>query len=166
MNDEITAREVRLVGLRGEQIGVVTADEARVRAADEGVDLVEIAPNAQPPVCRLMDYGKYRYEQAKRAREARKKQKRVQLKEVKVSARIDPHDYATKLAAIARFLGEGDKVKVVLVFKGREVTRQDRGRRLLERIVADTKAIASLERPISAEGHSLSLVLLPVGGAA
>lgn len=126
------------------------------------MDLVEIAPNARPPVCRVMDYGKYQYAQAKRAREAKKKQKRVHLKEIKVRPTVDPHDYQTKVAHIAKFLKAGDKVKVMMMFRGREVTHSEIGRRVLDRIVADIKGLGTLDRPPILEGKAMTLVLLPL----
>lgn len=166
MNEEISAREVRLIGAGGEQLGITAFEEARMRALEAGLDLVEIAPNAAPPVCRLMDYGKYRYAQAKRAREAKKKQKKVHLKEIKLRPKIEPHDYATKLNHVVRFLKEGDKVKVMVMFRGRELTHAELGRRVLDRVVSDTKEIAQVERPPVLEGRFLSLTLLPTGVSA
>ncbi|HKJ08367.1 MAG TPA: translation initiation factor IF-3 [Gammaproteobacteria bacterium] len=161
INQEITVPEVRLIGADGEQVGVVSIEEAQ-RAADEAeLDLVEISPTADPPVCRIMDYGKFRFEEAKKAAEARKKQKQIQIKEVKFRPGTDEGDYQVKLRNLIRFLTEGDKTKVTLRFRGREMAHQDLGRKLLQRVEADLKEYGSVEQFPKMEGRQMSMVLSP-----
>ncbi|MEM7645147.1 MAG: translation initiation factor IF-3, partial [Pseudomonadota bacterium] len=133
VNDNIRAVEIRLIGADGENVGVVSPARARQMAEDAGLDLVEISPNANPPVCKIMDFGKFKYEQQKKESEARKKQKIIEVKEVKFRPNTDTHDYDVKMRNVTKFLGNGDKVKVTLRFRGREMAHQDLGRRLLER---------------------------------
>ena len=137
MNDRIRAREVRVIGAEGEQIGVMPPFEAIKLAREKSLDLVEISPTAQPPVCRIMDYGKFLYQNEKREREAKKKQKVITVKEVKFRINVDDHDYETKKNHVLRFLDEGDKVKATIFFRGREMTRQSLGRQILERLIKD-----------------------------
>jgi translation initiation factor IF-3 len=153
VNDRIRAHEVRLVAPDGSQIGVKSIDEAKWLAAQLDMDLVEVAPDAKPPVCRLMDYGKYKYEQSVRQREARKRQARTVIKEVKFRPTIDDHDYETKLRHVVEFLEERDKVKVTMMFRGRQVTHPEIGRRILERLTADVPKL---------EGRFMTMQLAPV----
>ena len=134
VNDEIRVPQVRLIDENGEMVGVMSARDAMLRAYDIGLDLLEISPNAVPPVCKLTDYGKFKYEQQKKANEARKRQKVVELKEIKVRPNIDDHDYEVKMKQMKSFIGEGDKVKVTLRFRGREMAHQELGIKVLERI--------------------------------
>lgn len=161
VNDKIRAKEVRVVAPDGSQIGVKDRDEALWLAEQLGLDLVEVAPEAQPPVCRLMDYGKYRYEQSVRGREARKKQTRTVIKEVKFRPKIDSHDFDTKRRKAEEFLDEGHKVKVTMMFRGREVTHPDLGRALLDRLAADLEGVAVVETPAKLEGRNMTMLLTP-----
>ncbi len=145
----------------GEQIGVKDTDEALWLANQLGMDLVEVSPGSKPPVCRLMDYGKYKYEQSVKARESRKKQTKTVIKEVKFKTKIDDHDYNTKTRKAAEFLAEGHKVKAVVMFFGREITHPERGRALLERMIETLDGIAVVEMPPKLEGRNMSMVLLP-----
>lgn len=161
INDEIKAKEVRLIGPEGEQLGIVSIDEARNVAYSKDLDLVLIAPGAEPPVCRAMDYGKYRFECDKREREARKKQQVVELKEIQLSCNIDTHDFETKLRHAHRFLGDGNKVKVVIKFKGREMAHMGIGKEVLERFEAGCEGKgAALKKP-QLDGRYMSIVLAP-----
>ncbi|MBX6747805.1 MAG: translation initiation factor IF-3, partial [Acetobacteraceae bacterium] len=137
VNEDIRVPQVRLIDQNGEMLGVMSTREALMRAYDAGLDLLEVSPNAVPPVCKILDYGKYKYEQQKKANEARKKQKIVEIKEVKVRPNIDDHDYDVKMRAMKSFIEEGDKVKVTLRFRGREMAHQDLGIKVLERIRGD-----------------------------
>ena len=151
MNDQIRAREVRLVGPEGEQVGIVPLAEALRLAQDTDLDLVEVAPTARPPVCKLMDYGKFKYESAQKAREARRNQSLTVIKEMKLRPKIDPHDYATKKGHVVRFLKAGDKVKVTIMFRGREQSRPELGFRLLKRLImvmAPHRALKTAARPV------------------
>ena len=153
--------EIRLQGLEGEQLGIVSVRAALQLAEEAGVDLVEIAPTAKPPVCRIMDYGKFKYQEAKRAHEAKLKQKQVQVKEVKLRPGTDENDYQIKLRNMTRFLEEGDKVKVTLRFRGREMAHQEFGMRQLERIKADLEAIGQVEQMPKMEGRQMIMVIAP-----
>ena len=161
LNDEITVPEIRLQGLEGEQLGIVNVRAALQMAEEAGVDLVEIAPTAKPPVCRIMDYGKFKYQEAKRAHEAKLKQKQVQVKEVKLRPGTDENDYQIKLRNMTRFLEEGDKVKVTLRFRGREMAHQEFGMRQLERIKADLEAVGQVEQMPKMEGRQMIMVIAP-----
>lgn len=161
INEEIRAREVRLVGEEGEQLGIVQLREALQIAMDRSVDLVEIAPTAKPPVCKLMDYGKYKYEQAKKDKEARKKQRTTEIKEVKLRPNIEDHDFETKARNAQRFLTDGDKVKVTIMFRGREITHPDLGKSLCLRLAEFCKAEASIEREPKLEGRNMIMILAP-----
>ncbi|SHN87678.1 bacterial translation initiation factor 3 (bIF-3) [Desulfitobacterium chlororespirans DSM 11544] len=162
INDEIRAREVRLVGEEGEQLGIVQLRDAQRIAAEKSLDLVEIAPTAKPPVCKIMDYGKYKYEQAKRDKETRKKQKTMEIKEVKLRPNIEDHDFETKARNAQRFLNDGDKVKVTIMFRGREVTHPELGRTLCLRLAEFCKAEANIERDPKLEGRNMIMILAPV----
>jgi len=161
MNERIRAREVRVIGDEGEQIGVMPPFEALKMARERNLDLVEISPTAQPPVCRIMDYGKFLYQNEKREREAKKKQKVITVKEVKFRINVDDHDYETKKGHVQRFLKQGDKVKVTIMFRGREVTYAQHGRRLLERVATDSNKVAIVEREARLEGRNMFMILSP-----
>ncbi|MFX3635068.1 MAG: translation initiation factor IF-3 [Candidatus Pristimantibacillus sp.] len=161
INDEIRAREVRLVGAEGEQIGIKSIRDAMQMAIDLSLDLVNVAPTAKPPVCRIMDYGKFRYEQQKKEKEARKNQKIVDLKEVWFRANIDEHDYQTKFRNVVKFLGEGDKVKASVRFRGREIAHASLGQKILDRLAQEVAEICSVERAPKLEGRSMIMILAP-----
>ncbi len=161
MNDRIRAPEIRLIGADGDNLGVVTPDKARMLAEEAGLDLVEISPNATPPVCKIMDFGKFKYETQKREAEARKKQKIIEIKEVKFRPGTDTHDYDVKMRNVMRFLESGDKVKVTLRFRGREMAHQDLGRELLERIVADVGEAGKVENMPKMEGRQMVMMIGP-----
>ena len=161
VNEMIRAKEVRVVDEEGGQVGIMTPEQALAVAQERNLDLVEVAPSANPPVCRIMNYGKFQYQKSKRAHEARKHQKQVVLKEVKFRPKTEEHDYQFKKNNIVRFLGEGNKAKATVVFRGREMTHQEIGRRLMERLVNDLKEIAEVERPPKMEGYSLVTIFMP-----
>lgn len=162
LNEEINAPEVRLIGVEGEQLGVVSSRQANHLAEEAGFDLVEIAPHGKPPVCRIMDYGKFKYQEAKKAHEAKMKQKQVQVKEIKLRPGTDENDYQIKLRSMLRFLEEEDKVKVTLRFRGREMTHQEFGMRQLERIRSDLEAHAQVEQMPRMEGRQMVMILAPM----
>jgi len=162
INDNIKAKEVRLIGEDGEQLGVKSLDAAKAYAYDRGVDLVLIAPQAVPPVCRAMDYGKFRFERDKKEKEARKKQQVIKVKEVKLSCRIDTHDFDTRVNHAKRFLTDGDKVKVIVVFRGREMTHQEIGRELIERFENAVSEFGAADKKPVMEGRFMSVVLAPL----
>lgn len=161
MNEEIRAREVRLIDENGEQIGIVSLKEALDLAAERDLDLVEIAPSARPPVCRIMDFGKFCYEQSKREKEARKKQKIITVKEVKLRPNIERHDLLVKAANARRFLEDGDKVKVTVMFRGREVSHSELGAALCQRFAEELSALASVEKEPKLEGRNMTMILAP-----
>ena len=161
INDEIRVPQVRLIDQHGEMQGVLTAREALIRAYDVGLDLVEISPNAVPPVCKILDYGKYKYEQQKKANEARKKQKVVEIKEIKVRPNIDDHDYDVKMRQMKTFISEGDKVKVTLRFRGREMAHQDLGVKVLDRIRTELAETTKVEQFPRLENRQMIMVLAP-----
>lgn len=161
INEDIRAREVRLVGPDSEQIGIKPLREALQMATDMNLDLVNIAPTAKPPVCRIMDYGKFRYEQQKKEKEARKNQKIVDIKEVWFRANIEEHDYQTKFRNVVKFLKEGDKVKASVRFRGREITHADIGKKILERLASEVAEICNVERAPKLEGRSMIMILAP-----
>ncbi len=160
-NEMIRAREVRVIGAEGEQLGILDRNEAIAAAKEVGLDLVEVAATADPPVCRIMDYGKFKYEQQKKKQEAKKKQSVVQIKEIKVRPKTDDHDYETKVRHIRRFIEAGDRCKVTVFFRGREIVHKDRGMTILERIVADLQDIAKVDQEPRAEGRTLQMLLIP-----
>jgi len=162
MNERIRAREVRVIGDEGQQIGIMPPFEALKMAREKNLDLVEISPTAQPPVCRIMDYGKFLYQQEKREREAKKHQKTITVKEVKFRINVDDHDYETKKNHVLRFLDEGDKVKATIFFRGREMTRQALGRQILERLIKDVESKGIVEFRPRQEGNTLHLILAPM----
>ncbi len=161
VNEGIRASEVRLVGEKGEQLGVMPLNQALETARKHNLDLVEVAATAIPPVCRLLDYGKYRYEQTKKEREARRSQKVLLLREVRLRPKIGNHDFEAKARSVMRLLDEGDKVRVVVLFRGRESTHPEIGLRLLERMAESLKEVASLEMQPSMEGRRMSIILSP-----
>ncbi|WP_051537660.1 translation initiation factor IF-3 [Nitrosomonas cryotolerans] len=161
INQEIDVPEVRLIGLEGEQIGIVSLVDANALAEESGVDLVEIAPTAQPPVCRLMDYGKFRYQESKKKHDAKLKQKQVQIKEIKFRPNTDEGDYNIKLRNLVSFLNDGDKVKITLRFRGREMAHQEFGVRLLERVRDELESYAVVEQFPRMEGRQMVMVLSP-----
>ncbi|MDR2187854.1 MAG: translation initiation factor IF-3 [Azonexus sp.] len=161
LNEEITAPEVRLQGVDGEQLGIMNIRAALQMAEETGVDLVEIAPLASPPVCRIMDYGKFKYQEQKRAHEAKLKQKQVQIKEIKLRPGTDENDYQIKLRNMIRFLEEEDKVKVTLRFRGREMAHQEFGMRQLERIRTDLEAVGQVEQMPKMEGRQMIMIVAP-----
>ena len=161
VNEEINVPQVRLIAADGEQIGILDIQAAQERANQEGLDLVEIVPNAEPPVCRLMDYGRFRFDQKKKQAEARKKQKQVQVKEVKFRPGTDVGDYQVKLRNLTRFLNEGDKAKVTMRFRGREHAHRELGLDLLRRVEADLAEISVVEQQPQMEGRQMVMVLGP-----
>lgn len=161
VNDEIRNREIQLIDQEGTNHGVVETETAMKMAAEAGLDLVEIAPTSSPPVCKILDYGKYKYSAQKKAAEARKKQKVVEIKEIKLRPMIDDHDYDVKMKAMKRFFEEGDKVKITLRFRGREMAHQEIGTRLLERVKGDIADIAKVEQDPRFEGRQVVMVLAP-----
>ncbi|MEE4012745.1 translation initiation factor IF-3 [Roseibium sp. FZY0029] len=161
-NHEIRVREVQLIDHEGANRGVVPTEEAMGIAMDAGLDLVEIQPNANPPVCKILDYGRYKYQAQKKAAEARKKQKTVEIKEIKMRPNIDTHDYEVKMKSMLRFFGEGDKVKVTLRFRGREMAHQDLGMNLLNKVREETNEIAKVESAPKLEGRQMVMVLAPI----
>jgi translation initiation factor IF-3 len=161
INEEIRAKEVRLIGPDGEQLGIKSFREAMQIAADANLDLVNVAPTAKPPVCRIMDYGKYRYEMQKKEKEARKNQKVVDMKEIRLSATIDEHDFQTKLRNVTKFLNDGDKVKLSVRFRGREITHAEIGQKVLERMAKEVDSLSIVERKPKLEGRSMIMILAP-----
>ncbi|MGI8407731.1 MAG: translation initiation factor IF-3 [Actinomycetota bacterium] len=161
MNDRIRVPEVRLVGSGGEQIGIIETQKALDMAEEQDLDLVEVAGQAEPPVCRIMDYGKYKYEQDQRQKEARKKQSLIVVKEMKMRPKIDPHDYATKKGHVVRFLRQGAKVKVTIMFRGREMAHQELGRKILDRLANDLSDISKIDAYPKVDGRNMTMVLSP-----
>jgi len=160
INTQIRAPQVRLIGPDGDLLGILPREEALRKSREYDLDLVEVAPNADPPVCKVMDYGKFRYQQQKRAHEAKKKQTVIQVKEVKVRPKIDEHDYQFKLQHVKRFLNGGDKAKVSVVFRGREIVHRDLGRKLLDRFIEDTKEFGEVESLPKMEGRNMTMILI------
>lgn len=160
-NELIHAREVRVIGAEGEQLGILQRNEAIAMAREIGCDLVEVSSNATPPVCRIMDYGKFKYEQQKKKQDAKKRQVVVQVKEIKVRPKTDEHDYETKLKHIRSFLEDGDRCKVTVFFRGREIVHKDRGIEILERIVKDLEDVGKVEQEPRAEGRTLQMLVVP-----
>jgi translation initiation factor IF-3 len=161
INERIRAPEVRLVGPKGEQIGIVSVNDALKLAQEADLDLVEVAPTARPPVCKLMDYGKFKYESAVKARESRKNQTQTIVKEIKLRPKIDPHDYGTKKGHVERFLKAGDKVKVTIMFRGREQSRPELGFRLLQRLASDVEELGFVESQPKQDGRNMIMVIGP-----
>ena len=161
INERIRVPEVRLVGPNGETVGIVPTDQALKLAQEADLDLVEIAPQGRPPVCKLMDYGKFKYENAQKAREARRNQTNVIIKEMKLRPKIDQHDYETKKGHVVRFLGAGDKVKITIMFRGREQHRPELGFRLLQRLAEDVEELGFVESSPKQDGRNMIMVLGP-----
>jgi translation initiation factor IF-3 len=161
INGRIRAPEIRVIGADGENLGVMTPERAMGHAEEVGLDLVEISPNAAPPVCKIMDFGKYKYETQKKEAEARKKQKIIEIKEIKFRPGTDTHDYEVKMRSVTKFLGEGDKVKVTLRFRGREMAHMDLGRALLERVATDVAEIGKIENMPKLEGRQMVMMIGP-----
>ncbi|QJF51456.1 translation initiation factor IF-3 [Roseobacter ponti] len=162
VNEKIRSSEIRLIGADGENAGVVTPERAMEMAEEAGLDLVEISPNANPPVCKIMDFGKFKYEQQKRESEARKKQKIIEIKEVKFRPNTDTNDYDVKMRNVFKFLENGDKVKITLRFRGREMAHQNLGRELLERVAEDTKDAGRVENFPKMEGRQMVMLIGPL----
>lgn len=161
VNEEIRAREVRLINVDNQQLGIVPLREALRIAQEQGLDLVEVSPTAKPPVCRLMDYGKYKYETAKKERESRKRQKVINIKEVKLRLGIEEHDFQVKLRNALRFLQDGDKVKVTIMFRGREITHSELGLALCQKMAGLVSEHAVVERQPKLEGRNMIMILSP-----
>jgi translation initiation factor IF-3 len=162
INDRIRAREVFLVGAEGEQLGVRPLPEALAQSREQELDLVEVAPNANPPVCRIMDYGRYVYEQEQRRRQSKRKATNVVIKEMKFRPKIDEHDYTTKMKHVVRFLGEGNKVKLTIMFRGREMAHPELGMKILRRVADDVADFAVIESDPRQDGRNMTMVLHPV----
>jgi translation initiation factor IF-3 len=162
VNDRIRAPQVRLVGPDGAQIGILSTQDALRRAQELDLDLVEVAPNANPPVCRIMDYGKFKYERDVRQKEARKRQARVEVKEIKMRPKIDRHDYEIKKGHVERFLKTGARVKVTIMFRGREMAHTELGQRLLSRLTEDLSELANVESFPKLDGRNMVMVMVPV----
>ncbi len=160
-NELIHAREVRVIGVEGEQLGIMSRNDAIAAAREAGCDLVEVSSNSEPPVCRIIDYGKYKYEQQKKKQDAKKRQSVVQVKEIKVRPKTDDHDYETKLRHVRRFLDDGDRCKVTVFFRGREIVHKDRGMDILERFMKDLEDVAKIDQEPRAEGRTLQMLLVP-----
>ncbi len=165
LNEEITVRECRLIGFDGEQMGIYVTAEAQRVADNQGLDLVEIAPNAEPPVCRIMDYGKFKYDQAIKAKQARKNQSKVEPKEMKFLPKIDVGDYTTKKKHVMRFLDAGNKVKITIMFRGREMAHPELGLTILERLADDLKDEAVIENQPKMEGRNMHMLIAPLPAA-
>ena len=161
INEDIDVAEVRLVDADGEMVGVLSTKEAIEMAAEVGLDLVEVSPNADPPVCKILDYGKFKYEAQKKANEARKKQKVIEVKEIKMRPGIDEHDYQVKMKAVRKFLENGDKVKMTIRFRGREMAHQDLGMKVLDRVRVDVDEQAKVEQFPKTEGRLMTMVIAP-----
>ncbi len=161
MNEEIRVNEIQLIDDKGENLGTLPIERALEIAQQAGLDLVEIAPNSQPPVCKILDFGRYKYQAQKKAAEARKKQKTIEIKEIKMRPNIDTHDYEVKMRSMRRFFEEGDKVKVTLRFRGREMAHQELGARLLDRVRDETSPLAKVEAEPRMEGRQMTMVLAP-----
>lgn len=161
VNREIDARSIRLVGADGEMIGVVSLREGLIMAEEAGLDLVEVSPNAEPPVCKILDYGKFKYEAQKKKNEAKKKQRVIEVKEIKLRPNIDDNDYDVKMRNMRKFLEEGDKVKVTLRFRGRELAHQDLGMKVLERVRDDLEGLGKIEQIPKMEGRQMVMVIAP-----
>ncbi len=161
INQQIKVPEVRLIAADGSQVGIVTLKEALEYAAEATLDLVEVAPQANPPVCRVMDYGKYKYEQSKKQQEARRRQTTIQVKEVKIRPKIEAHDMEFKLKNVRRFLADNDKAKITMIFRGREMAHQDRGYAILQKVAEELADVAVVEQPPKQEGRTLSMIVAP-----
>ena len=160
-NEQITASEVRVISSTGQQLGIISVREALNHAEDEGYDLVEVSPDARPPVCKIIDYGKLKYKEQKSKKEAKKKQKTIEVKEIKMRPGIDKHDYQVKVKALAKFIGEGNKVKVSMRFRGREMEHQNLGFNLLKKLTEEVSVYAKVEVPPKGEGKQIMMILVP-----
>ncbi len=160
-NEQITASEVRVISSNGKQLGVISIREALYHAEDEGFDLVEVSPDAKPPVCKIIDYGKLKYKEQKSKKEAKKKQKTIEVKEIKMRPGIDKHDYEVKIKALSKFISGGNKVKVSLRFRGREMEHQNLGMELLKKLTEEVSEYAKIEIPPKSEGRQIMMVLVP-----
>jgi translation initiation factor IF-3 len=165
INERIRVPEVRLIDENGEQVGIIATNDALERARDQDLDLVEVSPTSKPPVCRILDYSKYKYEQEQKAKAARKHQQQVNVREIKLRPKIAQHDYETKRGHVERFLRQQDKVKVTIMFRGREQTHPERGRMLLDRLLQDVSELATVEQEPLQEGRNMTMLLAPVRGA-
>ena len=165
INEKVGAPQLRLVGADGEQVGIVSREDALERARAADLDLVEVAPQADPPVCRLLDYSKYKYEQEQKAKAARKHQQQVNVREIKLRPKIADHDYETKKGHVERFLRKQDKVKVTIMFRGREQAHPERGRMLLDRLFTDIEPLATIEQHPVQEGRNMTMLLAPTRAA-
>ena len=161
VNEQIEAEKVRVVNADGEMVGVISKEEGIEIAFEAGLDLVEVSPNADPPVCKVLDYGKYKYEAQKKANEARKKQKVIDVKQIKMRPGIDEHDYQVKMRSVRRFLDEGDKVKMTIRFRGREMAHQELGMKVLDRVREDVDELAKVEQFPKSEGRLMIMVIAP-----
>jgi len=161
INEEIRVSEVRLINQEGKQVGLVPLAEALKAAEEAGLDLVEVAPDASPPVCRILDFGKYKYRQAKRQKEARHKQKAIGLKQVKFRPKIDEHDYQFKFRNVEKFLQAGNRCKLTIMFRGREMTHPELGRKILNRVAREAAEYATIEIPSKLEGRNMTMTLVP-----
>ncbi len=161
VNEAIDAAQIRLIDAAGDNVGVVSLEQALEAAYSANLDLVEVSPHADPPVCKVLDFGKFKYEEQKRKNEARKKQKTIEIKEIKMRPNIDVHDYDVKMRSIQRFIGEGDKVKVTMRFRGREMAHQDLGMKVLERVRGDLDELAKVEQFPKMEGRQMTMVMAP-----
>ncbi|MBN1871094.1 MAG: translation initiation factor IF-3 [Candidatus Omnitrophica bacterium] len=161
VNERIRAREIRVIGEGGEQVGVMSTYDGLKMAKEKGLDLVEVAPEAKPPVCRIMDFSKYKYDQEKKERLARKKQRVIHIKEIRLKPNIEEHDYQTKLRHLKKFLSRGDKTKITLMFRGREMAHIDVGRALMGRVMKDLSELAEAERPPVLEGRFMVMIMTP-----
>jgi translation initiation factor IF-3 len=161
VNSSITCQEVRLIDADGNMVGIVSPEKANTMASEIGLDLVEISPNAKPPVCKIMDFGKFKYDQQKREAEARKKQKTIELKEIKFRPNTDKHDYEVKMRSVTKFLENGDKVKITLRFRGREMAHQELGTELMERVVNDTAHLGKPDIIPKVEGRQMVMIIYP-----
>ena len=161
INEQITASEVRLISSSGKQMGILSIREALIQAEDEGFDLVEVSPDAKPPVCKIIDYGKLKYKEQKSKKEAKKKQKTIEVKEIKIRPGIDKHDYEVKIRALSKFIEGGNKVKVSMRFRGREMEHQHIGRELLTKLTEQVADFAKVEVPPKSEGKQIMMVLVP-----
>lgn len=165
INEEITARTCRLIDADGSQLGLFGVNDAMKRAREHGLDLVEIAPNAEPPVCKILDYSKFKYEQARKAKAARKNQVKIEVKEMKFRPKIDVGDYETKKSHVLRFLKKGARVKITIMFRGREMAHPEQGRIVLDRLAEDLKPYATIEQKPLIEGRNMHMLVAPIKGA-
>ncbi len=161
-NEQIRAREVRVIGPESEQLGILSRNEAIAMAKEHGMDLVEVAATADPPVCRIMDYGRFKYEAQKKKQEAKKRQTVIQIKEIKLRPKTDDHDFDTKVKHVRRFLEDGDRCKVTIFFRGREIVHKDRGMAVLERVIEETKDVGKVDQEPRTEGRTLQMMLAPL----